>query len=222
LTRWLGRTKDLATGDHGADGQAPEDMTAELKRLRRENDILKQERDILKRATVFFCQGGKSVRFKFIDQAKEAFPAERLCRVLGVSCGYFAWRSRPASRRQRQDMVLLAHARAAFAASNETYASPRMTHEVREAGLAIGRRRVARLMRENGLKARQKRRFKRTTDSEHASPVAANLLDQDFAATAPHQKWGVDISYCWTCEGGLYLAVMLDLFSRRIVGWAVD
>ncbi|WP_408884340.1 IS3 family transposase [Kozakia baliensis] len=222
LTRWLGRAKDLASGDPGANGQTPGDMAAELKRLRRENEVLKQERDILKRATGFFRQGGRSMRFRFIDQAKEAFPAERLCRVLGVSTsGYFAWRSRPASRRQRQDMVLLAHVRAAFAGSNETYGSPRMTHEVQANGLAIGRRRVARLMRENGLKARQKRRFKRTTDSDHANPVAPNLLDQDFVAAAPNQKWGVDISYCWTREGWLYLAVVLDLFSRRIVGWAV-
>lgn len=76
-------------------------------------------------------------------------------------------------------------------------------------------------MRENGLHARQKRRFKRTTDSQHAFPVAPNILDQDFAATRPNQKWGVDISYVWTREGGLYLAVVIDLFSRRVVGWAV-
>ncbi|GBQ27347.1 hypothetical protein AA12717_2654 [Gluconacetobacter sacchari DSM 12717] len=101
-------------------------MAAELKRSRRENEILKQQRDILKRAT-FFCQGGKSMSFKFIDQAKEVFPAERLCRVPGVSTsGYFAWRSRPAGRRQREDMVLLAHVRAACAGSNETYGISRL------------------------------------------------------------------------------------------------
>ena len=86
---------------------------------------------------------------------------------------------------------------------------------------AIGRRRTARLMRENGLRARQKRRFKRTTDSEHAWPIAPNIIDQDFTATAPNQKWGVDISYVWTREGWLYLAVVVDLFSRQVVGWAV-
>ncbi len=96
-----------------------------------------------------------------------------------------------------------------------------MTHELRDQGLQVGRRRTARLMRDNGLKARQKRRFKRTTDSEHAWPIAPNLIDQDFAATAPNQKWGVDISYVWTREGWLYLAVVIDLFSRRVVGWSV-
>ena len=89
-----------------------------------------------------------------------------------------------------------------------------MTHELRDQGLQVGRRRKARLMRDNGLKARQKRRFKRTTDSEHAWPIAPNLIDQDFTAQAPNQKWSADISYVWTREGWLYLAVVIDLFSR--------
>src|SRR5271169_2577244 len=127
---------------------------------------------------------------------------------------------RPASRRHRDDMVLLAYVRSAFALSNGTYGSPRMTRELQDAGLLVGRRRTARLMRENGLRARQKRRFKRTADSHHAWPVAPNLLDQDFAATRPDEKWGADISYIWTREGWLYLAVVIDLFARRVVGWS--
>ncbi len=181
------------------------------------------------------------MRFELIDAAKNEFPVQRLCKVLGVSSsGYFAWKKRPASLRQRDDMVLLAHVRVAFAVSNRTYGSPRMVHELRDNGLAIGRRRVARLMRENGMKARQKRRFKRTTDSLHAFPEAPNLLDQDFTATGPNQKWGADISYVWTREGWLYLAhrqplaaalrdgssalpmMVIDLFARRVVGWATS
>jgi putative transposase len=143
------------------------------------------------------------MKFRFIDQAKEEFPAHRLCKVLGVSqSGYFAWKDRPASHRQREDMVMLAHVRSAYARSHETYGSPRMTRELRDSGFAIGRRRTARLMRENGLYARQKRRFKRTTDSQHAFPVAPNIIDQDFAATAPDQKWGVDISYLLCLDPG--------------------
>jgi transposase InsO family protein len=161
------------------------------------------------------------MRFAFVDGAKEAFPVHRLCRVLGVSqSGYFAWKNRPASDRQRQDLVLLAHIRSSFALSNGTYGSPRMTHELRGNGLSVGRRRTARLMRENGLVARQKRRFKRTTDSAHTWPIAPNLLEQDFTASRPDEKWGADISYIWTREGWLYLAVVIDLFSRRVVGWA--
>jgi putative transposase len=116
----------------------------------------------------------------------------------------------------------LAHIRSAFTLSNDTYGSLRMTRELQDEGLTVGRRRTARLMRENGLKARQKRRFKRTTDSHHAFPIAPNLLDQDFSATRPNQKWNADISYVWTNEGWLYLAVVLDLFARRVVGWAIS
>lgn len=112
--------------------------------------------------------------------------------------------------------------RSAFQESNETYGSPRMTVELRDRGLAVGRRRIARLMRENAMSAKQKRRFKRTTESRHTLPVASNILDQDFTAQAPNEKWGADISSIWTREGWLYLAIILDLFSRRIVGSATS
>ena len=162
------------------------------------------------------------MRFRLVDQAKKEFPVHRLCKVLGVSqSGYFAWKDRPASWRQRQDVILLAHVRSAFSLSNETYGSPRMTRELQDAGFAIGRRRTARLMRENGLQAREKRRFKRTTDSHHAWPVAPNIINQDFTASKPDEKWGADISYVWTRQGWLYLAVVIDIFARRVVGWAI-
>lgn len=163
------------------------------------------------------------MRFQLVDRAKKDFPVHRLCKVLGVSqSGYFAWKDRPASRRQREDMILLAHVRSAFALSNGAYGSPRMTRELHDRGLAVGRRRTARLMRENGLIARQKRRFKRTTDSDHGFPVAPNLINQNFVAMGRNQKWGADISYVWTREGWLYLAVVIDLFARRVVGWATS
>jgi transposase InsO family protein len=161
--------------------------------------------------------------FKVIDAEKAKIPVRRACALLNVSMsGTYAWKCRKPSQRQRRDRVLLAHIRAQFTTSHETYGSPRMTAELREAGVAVGRHRVARLMRDNGLKAFQKRRFKKTTDSRHKGPIAPNLLDQNFAAFGPNQKWGVDISYVWTAEGWLYLAVVLDLFSRRIVGWAIS
>lgn len=163
------------------------------------------------------------MRFRFIDQAKKEFPAYRLCHLMGVSqSGYFAWKARPASRRQHDDMVMLTHIRSAYFLSNETYGSPRMTRELQDQGFTVGRRRIARLMRENGLHARHKKRFRKTTDSHHAFPVAPNIIAQDFATTSPNQKWGADISYIWTREGWLYLAVVIDLFARRVVGWAVS
>src|ERR671910_1954875 len=154
---------------------------------------------------------------------KRRSPYPSLCKVLEVSqSGSCAWKSRPASRRQREDLVRLAPVRSAFQLSKGTSGSPRLTRELQDQGLEAGRRRVARLMRENGLRARQPRRFKRTTDSHHAFPVAPNLLDQDFSAERPDEKWGADISYVWTREGWLYLAVVLDLFARRVVGWAAS
>lgn len=163
------------------------------------------------------------MKFKLIDAKKAELPIERMCRLLDVSVsGYYAWTCRGPSQRQLDDMVYLAHIRMHFAASRGTYGSPRIHADLSEAGLEIGHHRTARLMRDNSLRANKKGRFKRTTDSDHKHPVAANLLQQDFACNAPDQKWGVDISYLWTAEGWLYLAIVLDLFSRRIVGWAVS
>lgn len=136
------------------------------------------------------------MRFRLIDAMKAGMPIDRMCALMDVSVsGFYAWKSREPSRRQLDDMVLLAHIRAQFSMSNETYGAPRMHVELREDGLDVGRHRVARLMRDNGLKALQKRRYKKTTDSCHGSPVAANLLDQDFTCDGPDQKWGADISY---------------------------
>lgn len=155
------------------------------------------------------------MKFAFIDAEKASFPINRMCRVLGVSqSGFFAWQDRPACRRQQQDMVYLAHIRTAFSLSNGTYGSPRMHRDLVDEGHEIGRHRTGRLMRETQLIARQKRRFKRTTYSEHAWPVAPNLVAQDFTADGPDRKWGADISYIWTGEGWLYLAIVLDIFSR--------
>ncbi len=125
----------------------------------------------------------------FIETERASFPISRMCQPLGVSqSGFFAWRERPAYQRQRQDMVCLALIRTAFALSNGTCGNPRMHRDLIDDGHRIGRHRTARLMRENGLVARQKRRFKRTTDSQHAWPVALNLIAQAFRAEKPDQK----------------------------------
>jgi len=161
------------------------------------------------------------MRFALIDAREAGLSAERACRLLHVSSsGYYAWRDRPTSKRQQDDVIYLAHIRSFFYETGSTYGSPRMTAELQEHGFDIGRRRVARLMKDSGLLARQTRRFKRTTDSRHTHPVYANLLAQDFTASCPNEKWGVDISYVWTREGWLYLAIVMDFYARRIVGWA--
>ncbi|MHB0708115.1 IS3 family transposase [Roseomonas mucosa] len=217
LTHWRRRRQEteLLAGPHP-------DAEKELARLRRENEILRQERDLLKK------QPPSSPR-RQVDEV----PAHRCGEGGSTSATSVQY-----SRRECERVPCLegedSHPAAAggpdppgsiirghFTCSNETYGSPRMHAELKAQGLSIGRHRVARLMRDNGLKALQKRRFKRTTDSQHTNPVVPNLLEQDFTTTGPNRKWGSDISYIWTAEGWLYLAVVVDLYSRRIVGWAV-
>ncbi len=136
--------------------------------------------------------------------------------------GYYAWRKREPSEHKRQDETLLDPIRQFFERSKHTYGSPRILRDLREAGFACGKHRVARLMRQAGLRAVRPRRFRATTDSKHALPVAENLLGRDFTATKVDERWAADITYVWTGEGWLYLAVVLDLFSRRIVGWSMQ
>ncbi len=163
------------------------------------------------------------MRFRFIEEHGREFPTNRLCKVLDVSeRGLRAYRCRPASLRQRTDMVVLAHIKEQSRLSLGSYGRPRRTEELKELGLNIGHRRVGRLMRENGIRVERSRRYKVTTDSNHAFTIAPNLLNRDFRADRQNQKWAGDISYVWTCEGWLYLAVILDLHSRRVIGWAVS
>lgn len=163
------------------------------------------------------------MRFKFIEEHRNQFPTERLCRVMDVSArGLRAFRGRPASRRQRSDLVTLAHIKEQSRLSLGSYGRPRMTEELKEIGLNVGHRRVGRLMRQNSISVVRTRKHKATTDSDHKFNIAPNLLDRDFTAGCPNQKWAGDISYVWTREGWLYLAAILDLHSRRVIGWAVS
>ena len=136
--------------------------------------------------------------------------------------GYYAWRKRDPSERHKREEVLLSQIRTFFARSRGTYGSPRILRDLRETGFACGKHRVARLMRQASLRAVAAPRFRVTTDPKHALPVAQNCLARDFTAPAVNRKWASDITYLWTGEGWLYLAVVLDLFSRRIVGWCMQ
>ena len=163
------------------------------------------------------------MRFAFVEEHRRHIPTERLCATMNVtSRGFRAWRSRPVSQRQRGDLVVLAHIREQHRLSLGSYGRPRMTEELKELGLNVGHRRVGRLMRQNGISVVRTRKYKATTDSNHNFNIAPNLLGRDFTALKPNRKWAGDISYIWTREGWLYLAVMLDLHSRRVVGWAVS
>jgi transposase InsO family protein len=146
-----------------------------------------------------------------------------MCKMLDVSAsGYYAWRGRPESMRTAANRQLIEEIRRVYGDSGGRYGSPRVHAALRAVGRRIGRNRVARLMHHHGICARRKRRFCRTTDSSHDFPLAPNLLDRQFAASAPDRVWLADITYIPTAEGWLYLAVVLDMFSRRVVGWAMD
>jgi transposase InsO family protein len=159
----------------------------------------------------------------FIEEHRQEFDITLMCWLLQVSrSGYYAWRKRQPSAREMADAQLLEAIKKIFAASGQTYGSPRIHMELRAEGIRCSRKRVERLMRENGLKVEQKRKSRVvTTDSDHDFPVAHNVLDRDFTAENPNEKWVTDISYIHTDTGWLYLAVVMDLFSRAIVGWAM-
>ena len=162
------------------------------------------------------------MKYQFVRDHSGQFPVRRMCRVLRVSpSAYYAWRGRPESRRMREDRRLLVEIKAIHLAKRETYGSPRIHAELKAQGLRLGEKRVARLMRDNDIRAKQKQRFKATTNSKHSHPVAPNLMERDFTASAPNQKWVADITYIPTREGWLYLAAILELYSRLVVGWSM-
>ena len=163
------------------------------------------------------------MKFVFIAAEKATYPVRVLCRTLEVSrAGFYAWQARAAAARTLQDQRLGVEIQAIHAESRQRYGSPRVHAELRDRGHRLGRKRVARLMRRHGLCARRRRRFRITTDSTHPLAVAPNVLARRFAVPAPDTAWVTDITYLWTQEGWLYLAVILDLFSRAVVGWAMS
>ena len=162
------------------------------------------------------------MRYQFIQKYHQQFPLAALCRAMQVCrSGYYAWRKRPPSAREQANAQLTEQIKAVFEESDQTYGSPRIYEELKEQNVACSQKRIARLMGLSHLKATLPKRFVVTTDSNHALPVAENLLERQFGSDTPDTRWSSDISYVWTGEGWLYLAVVLDLFSRRIVGWAM-
>jgi putative transposase len=161
--------------------------------------------------------------FELVDAEKAKYPIAVLCEALDVSrSGFYAWARRPPSARSQADARLTVEIVATHEKSRKRYGSPRVHRALRRKGVRVGEKRVARLMRRNGLVARQKRRFRRTTDSSHTNPVAPNVVARDFEPRAPNHVWAGDVTYIATGEGWSYLAVLLDLYSRRVVGWAMS
>ena len=163
------------------------------------------------------------MRYACIDRRRDRYRVRMMCRLLGVSAsGYYAWRTRPESSRLKSDRTLLAEIRRVHRDSKGVYGSPRVHAELVAKGIHVGRHKVARLMRLARLRGCPRRRFRVTTQRDPSHPVARNLLKQSFAAAAPNRCWAADITYISTQEGWLYLAVVMDLYSRRIVGWSMS
>ncbi len=164
------------------------------------------------------------MKFAWIQTEKASYPLARFCRWLGVTpSGFYAWRQRPESTHAREDRRLKVLVHASFAASKQRYGSPRIHEDLREQEEHVSRTRLIRLMQEDGLAARARKRFKGTTISDHDQPVAANLLARRFEAPGPNQRWvGDTTEFVIGSSAKLYLAVILDLFSRFVVGWAVS
>jgi len=163
------------------------------------------------------------MKYAWIDAQRKAYPLPVMCETLTVSIsGYRAWKRGGCRRRKRlTDAQMLTLIRAIHTQLKGAYGSPRMVKEIRGRGFPASKARVERLMRAHGIRGRHKRRYKATTDSKHSLPVAPNLLNRNFTPQAPNQVWTADLTYIWTQEGWLYLAVVLDLFNREVVGWSI-
>jgi transposase InsO family protein len=172
------------------------------------------------------------MRFQFVEARRNEYPVDRMCKVLNVSrSGFYAWRTRPISQREMENQQLVKEIRAEYQASGETYGSPRIYHALLALGRKCSANRVARLMQQNGIRAKQTRRYRATTKRNQAHPVAPNRFGQVFTADQPDTKWVADtlalhasacVTYIATLGGWLYLAAILDLCTRRIVGWAMS
>src|SRR5581483_2604979 len=163
------------------------------------------------------------MKYQFIEQYKQEFPVVVMCRALEISeSGFYAWRNRSACKHQREDAHLTQKIRQVFVDHQGRYGSPRILRELRDEGIPCSRKRVARLMRQEDLSARRKRHRIVTTKRDMTHPVATNLLNREFTASAPNKKWVTDITYIPTAQGWLYLAVVLDLYSRMVVGWSMS
>lgn len=162
------------------------------------------------------------VKYAWIDGERDAYPLQAMCGVLGVSTSGFAdWKACGGPTQWLSDAQLLAVIRSVHAEFKGAYGSPRITKEIQERGMPVSKERVRRLMQEQGIRAKHKRRYKATTDSKHDLPVAQNVLNREFETAAPDQVYTADITYIPTREGWLYLAVVMDLYTRMIVGWSM-
>ncbi|WP_143710044.1 IS3 family transposase [Halothermothrix orenii] len=223
LIRWRREYKnkgDLAFPGNGKQKLTPEQE--EIQRLKKELNDIKIERDIFKKSSAHLLKGTEII-YGFIRDHSDEFTVERMCQVLNVSrSGYYSWLSRKPGKRQLTNEKLKLKIDKIYWQNRGRYGSPRIHKQLKKDGYYYNIKRIERLMRVMGLKAIQKRKFKRTTNSDHNLPSKNNLLKRNFSVTQPNKVWVSDITYIPTKEGWLYLSVVIDLYSRKVVGWSMD
>lgn len=162
------------------------------------------------------------MKYAFIDAHRDEFPVSLMCKVLSVSrSGFFDWKKRAPSKKEARNNFLIVKIAEIHLGSRKTYGSPRVYQTLKGMGEKCSKSTIERLMRENGIRSKMRRKFKATTDSNHALPVVPNRVMRDFTAKGPNRLWVTDITYLWTDEGWLYLAAIIDVFTRKVVGWAM-
>ncbi|MGC9529159.1 MAG: IS3 family transposase [Candidatus Bipolaricaulaceae bacterium] len=222
IRNWV-RQADRDEGRNGAG--LTTDEREDLRRLRRENRQLRLEREILAKAAALRAWGdrrGAARVYEFVSTHQAMYPVATMCRLLGVSTsGYYTWRKRLPSKRARENAQLLKRIEAIHAWSRGTYGAPRIHAELKASGVKVGRNRVARLMRQAGIAGVSRRRRRSTTKRDPQVQPAPDLVERDFTVDSPDQLWVADITYIPTRMGFLYLGVVVDAFSRRVVGWAM-
>ncbi|WP_431478982.1 IS3 family transposase [Massilia eburnea] len=221
LANWVSAAKRSADAAAPPGSRSVAELEAEVAKLRKELAVERMEKEVFKKGHRVLCEG-VAARYAFMKSVRLEYPLGLLCRVLSVSrSGFYAAVGRPPSQRRQDDERLKVAIKAAHAQTRETYGPLRLQPELAAQGFDAGRDRIVRLRRELGLRCKQKRKFKATTNSKHAFPVAPNLLEQTFAPTRPNEAWVSDITYVATEEGWLYLAGIKDVFTCEMVGYAM-
>ncbi|MAY37899.1 IS3 family transposase [Spongiibacter sp.] len=217
LYRWKDQQEQLSAGTALA-----EDERSELRRLRKENKELRMEKEIFKKGQRLLCERNE-VKYGFIQKHSQSYSVRLLCRVMKLSkSAFYAWKARPARLITAQELQLYRRIKELFNKSRQSLGSREMAKKLRSEGFEVTRYQTMKVMAKLKLQAKQRVAYKITTKRKHNDAVAANLLNQNFNPVAQDQIWAGDITYLKTAEGWVYLAVVMDLYSRRIVGWATD
>jgi putative transposase len=220
IRRWKNQLDDERLDNRTK--QTTESKLLQLKRLRKELAEVKLERDILRKAASILSSRTQ-VKFEFIREHRGCYPVENICKILGVSkSGYYYWNDRKPSKRALHNLALIEHIKIIHYRNKERYGSPRIARELKVSGFHASEKLVRKLMKQVSLQSVFKRKFKTTTDSSHSYPVAENRLDGEFTVGRENQAWVSDITYIRTAKRWLYLTTVIDLFDRKVIGWALS